>query len=127
MIRTIVLACFVALVFQCCSSSRGVSTGPLTVGEKAKLDPQLHFLYETPSSGPADMTLDIVHLEGNGVSVGVKVFTSDAAKLKKSGIPVQSIDSVGAVCRVDTTSLRLLLDEPTVTKVVALKNKLPAK
>ncbi len=125
--RSLLFIAIVLFILQACSSSRKTQMEPLTAEEMKKLDPQLHFLYENPSGGPADLDLDIVHREGDGASVGVKVFTSDVAKLRGLGITLQAVDSLSAVCHIDLVSLRRILEEPTVTKVQALKGRLPAK
>jgi len=124
--RSLTVVVFCSL-FITCSSSREELSGPLTDKEREKLDPQLHFLFDNPSAGPASLDLDIVHLENGGVVVGVDVQTTDVSKLREMKFPVIAAKDGVAVCRVDLTSLRSLLREKSVIKVLARKAVLPAK
>lgn len=115
------------LFLGACSSSRVDRTGPLDQAERDKLDPQLHFLFDKPAAGPADPALDIVQREDGALSIGVRVEGSDLSKLPQLGIVIQTADSDGIICRVDPTALRRILQEPSVRKIIALKNRLPAR
>ena len=116
-----------SVVFLACSSSRESAAGPLTAEEKQKLDPQLRFLFDNPTAGPASSDLDIIHHEEGGVIVGVDVYMKDPSKLRDLGIDAQVTKNGKASCHVDLSSLRKILREETVSKVLARKGALPAK
>ena len=116
-----------SFLFFACSSSRGNLTGSLNSDERQKLDPQLYFLFENSSGGPASLDLDIIQREEGGTVVGVDVYTSDPGIMEELGIKNYVAGQGTVACYVDPASLRKILHGKSVTKVVARKGKLPAK
>jgi hypothetical protein len=103
------LACIVLFCVSCGETAR------LTDNEKAKLDPDLQALFETPE--PSDDRYEVSVRPDGSREYALVVRTSDPAELRAAGIAVGSVFGDVVTVRVTKAELRRILSLHSVRAV----------